>query len=103
MVLSEKLRYKENEIVRATLAEPVFSFDRQVIPRGSQLEGTITALGKPGKWTRISALLGGNFTPPRVPQITFSYADSRRRQANFDLRRMWLRERTAWSDPIKSL
>ena len=71
VVLSEKLRYKENEIVRATLAEPVFSFDRQVIPRGAQLEGTITALGKPGKWTRISALLSGNFTPLRVPQITF--------------------------------
>jgi len=71
VILTEKLRYKENETVRATLAEPVFSFDREVIPRGSQLEGTITALRKPGKWTRVSALLNGTFTSPRVPQITF--------------------------------
>jgi hypothetical protein len=71
VTLTEKLRYKENETVRATLAEPVFSFDREVIPRGSQLEGTITALSKPGKWARVSGLLSGNFTSPRVPHIMF--------------------------------
>src|SRR5262249_49342068 len=71
VLLTEKLRFKENEPVRADVIEPVYSFDREVIPSGSHLEGTITALSKPGKWKRISAMLGGNFTPLRDPQIAF--------------------------------
>jgi hypothetical protein len=69
--LTEKLRFKENEAVRATIIEPVYSFDREVIPAGTQVEGTITGFEKAGKWKRISSMLGGDFTPLRDPNITF--------------------------------
>ncbi len=69
--LTEKLHFKENEPVRATIVEPVYAFDRVVIPSGTRLEGTITALRKPGRWQRITSMLGGNFTPLSEPQITF--------------------------------
>src|SRR5262249_961427 len=69
--LTEKLRFKENEAVRATVIEPVYSFDREVIPAGTQVEGTITGFERAGKWKRISSMLGGDFTPLRDPNITF--------------------------------
>jgi hypothetical protein len=71
VALTEKLRFKENEPVHATVIEPVYSFDRVVIPAGSKLEGTITGFQKPGKWKRIAAKLSGNFTPLRSPEIAF--------------------------------
>ena len=71
VLLTEKLHFKENEQVRATVVEPVYAFDREVIPSGTQLEGKITTLHKPGKWKRISTMLAGNFTPLRDPEIAF--------------------------------
>jgi hypothetical protein len=71
VLLTDKLRFKVNESVHATIAEPVFSFDREVIPAGTKVEGTITGFESAGKWKRISAMLGGDFTPQREPQITF--------------------------------
>jgi hypothetical protein len=71
VALTAKLDLKMHEPVHGVLVEPVYSFDREVIPSGSKLEGTITALKKPGKWKRISAMLGGDFTSHREPEITF--------------------------------
>jgi len=70
VVLTKNLRFKENESVRAKIVEPVYSFDREVIPAGAEVEGKITGFQEAGKWKRISAMLGGNFTPQREPQIT---------------------------------
>src|SRR5262245_46574204 len=71
VTLTDTLHLKENEFVRATINEPVYSFDREVIPAGTEVEGRITGFQKVGKWKRISAMLGGDFTPLREPQITF--------------------------------
>src|SRR5215471_6384754 len=65
--LTEKLHFKENETVRATVVDPVYAFDREVIPAGTQVEGTIRGFEKAGKWKRISSMLGGDFTPVREP------------------------------------
>ena len=69
--LTEKLRFEQDGSVHATVIEPVYAFDREVIPSGSELEGKITAFQKAGKWKRISRMLAGDFTPAREPQITF--------------------------------
>jgi len=71
VLLTEKLRFKENEVVNAKLAEPIYAFDREVIPAGTKVEGRITGFKKAGAWKRVSAMLGGDFTPVREPQITF--------------------------------
>jgi hypothetical protein len=69
--LTEKLQFKQNGSVHGTITEPVYAFDRVVIPSGTEIEGKITGFQKAGKWKRISAMLGGDFTPQRSPQITF--------------------------------
>jgi hypothetical protein len=71
VLLTKKLRFKEKEPVHAILMEPVYAFDREVIPSGTKVEGRITGFQKPGKWKRISTMLTGDFTPLREPEITF--------------------------------
>ena len=69
--LTKKFRFEENGSVHATIVEPVYAFDREVIPSGTEVEGKVTGFQKAGRWKRISAMLGGDFTPLREPQITF--------------------------------
>jgi hypothetical protein len=71
VILPEKLRFKENEPVKAKVIQPVYAFDREVIPSGSTVEGRIVAFHSPGKLKRFFTMLGGDFTPPREPQIAF--------------------------------
>ena len=71
LLLTKKLGFKENETVHATVIEPVYAFDREVIPSGTKVEGKITGFRKAGKWKRVSRMLAGDFTPIRDPQITF--------------------------------
>src|SRR5262245_36018381 len=71
VTLTQKLRFKANETVHAKIVEPVYAFDREVVPSGTEVVGTITGFKKPGKWKRISSMLGGDFTPLREPQISF--------------------------------
>jgi hypothetical protein len=69
--LTEKVQFKQNGSVHGTITEPVYAFDRVVIPSGTEIEGKITGFQKAGRWKRISAMLAGDFTPQRTPQITF--------------------------------
>src|SRR5437773_5808769 len=67
--LTKKLRVERNGSVYATVVDPVYAFDREVIPSGTELEGKITALQKAGTWKRIFTMLAGDFTPSHKPQI----------------------------------
>ena len=71
VMLTQKLHFKENEPVHAKIIEPVYAFDREVVPSETEVVGRITGFQKVGKWRRISRMLGGDFTPVRQPQITF--------------------------------
>src|SRR5215475_1732001 len=71
VALLGSLHIKENEFVRAKVIEPVFAFDREVIPVGTELEGKVVRLQSVGKWKKISSLLGGDFTPLHEPVIEF--------------------------------
>src|SRR5262245_7449055 len=71
VVIPEKLNLKQNQPISATVAEPVYAFDREVIPAGTKVEGRIAGFEKLGKWKKIQAMLYGNFTPQRNPKITF--------------------------------
>ena len=71
VALTKKLRIERGGSVYATVVEPVYAFDREVIPSGTELEGKITAFQKAGTLKRISTLLAADFTPPRKPQIIF--------------------------------
>src|SRR6266850_76823 len=71
VVLTDKLHFKLHEPVHGRIVEPVYAFDRKVIPPGTEVVGTITGFRQRGKWKRMSSILGGDFTPVRDPQITF--------------------------------
>jgi hypothetical protein len=69
--LTEKVQFEKDALVHGVIAEPVYAFDREVIPSGTQVEGKVSGFRRAGTWKRISAMLGGDFTPQREPQITF--------------------------------
>jgi hypothetical protein len=71
VVLTNKLHFKLHEPVHGRIVEPVYAFDREVIPPGTEVLGSITGFKPGGKLKRLTSMLGGDFTPVREPQITF--------------------------------
>jgi len=58
--------------VRAKLIEPVYAFDRVVIPAGAAVQGSVTQLDSVGKLVRAQALMGGDFTPLHRARVAFT-------------------------------
>jgi hypothetical protein len=61
------------ESVRARTVYPVYLDNQIVIPSGSELSGTVTALEPAPKKTRTNAKLSGDFTPLHTPRIQFDH------------------------------
>jgi hypothetical protein len=62
---------KVGQPVEGRLVEPVYAFDKLVIPAGAKAEGTISQIGGvPGK-TRVLAAMNADFSPSRRVRITF--------------------------------
>lgn len=57
--------------VRGRLVEPIYVFDRLVLPAGSLVEGHVAEIGGVPARRRFTALLSGNFTPPRDVRAQF--------------------------------
>ena len=71
LILTKRLHFKLNEPVVARIVDPVFAFDREILPPGLQVIGRITALpGVPWR-QRLAAILAGDLTPLREPAIEF--------------------------------
>ena len=58
--------------VTATLVEPVYSYDRIVLPAGTKVLGRVETLEGLGKSARLRAALGGDFTPLRHARLQFN-------------------------------
>src|ERR1035438_6627120 len=52
--------------------EPVFPFDREVVPAGTVAQGTVSRLRPAGRWQRVRAILNGDFTPLRSAEVEFT-------------------------------
>lgn len=72
LYLTQRLPMKIDTTVKAKLVEPVYAFDRIVIPAGSEVQGHVAALDKVGKLIRTHALLGGDFTPLHRARVEFT-------------------------------
>ena len=59
------------EPMQGRLVEPVWVFDRMVLPAGSIVEGHIAEIGRVPAGRRLTALLSGNLTPPRDVRAQF--------------------------------
>jgi hypothetical protein len=57
--------------VTATLVEPVYAYDRIVLPAGTHVLGHVTKLENAPRRTRIKAMVGGDFSPQRSIVLQF--------------------------------
>ena len=58
--------------VQAKVLDPVYAFDRQVIPAGAVVLGTVSRLQPFSSAQRTRAILNGDFTPLRLAHIEFT-------------------------------
>jgi hypothetical protein len=59
------------EPIQGRLVDPVYVFDRMVLPAGSVVDGHIAEIGGVPARRRLAAILSGNFTPPREVRAQF--------------------------------
>ena len=72
VVLDKEVRIKKiGQPIHGKIAEPVFAFDKLVVPAGSEVTGSVTQIGGVSAMKRTLAALDANFSPSRDVEITF--------------------------------
>ena len=72
LYLTHKIPKKMGAPVEAKVLEPVYAFDREVIPAGSVVVGRVSRIQSVTKWQRTNAILNGDFTPLRHAYVDFA-------------------------------
>jgi hypothetical protein len=72
LYLTRRVSKRVGAPVEAKLMEPIFAFDRQVVPAGTIAMGKVSKTQGAGKWQRMAAILNGDFTPIRRAQVEFT-------------------------------
>src|ERR1700692_2132413 len=62
---------KSGVAVEGRLVEPIFVFDRMVIPAGSQILGRVASVEGVSRKKRALAIANGDFTPLRKAHVDF--------------------------------
>ena len=57
--------------ITGRLVQPVFVFNKEIIPAGSEVIGHVARLNPVNRQRRFKAILNGDFTPLRNPEIQF--------------------------------
>jgi hypothetical protein len=82
VVLDKEFRIrKEGQPIHGKIAEPIYAFDKLVVPAGSEVTGSVTKISGVSAQQRTFAALDANFSPHRDVEITFDelvLADGRR-------------------------
>jgi hypothetical protein len=68
----KRLRMRIGEPVQARLIDPVYAFDRIVVPSGAELQGRVIKLDPVAKMTRLQAILNGDFSPLHFARVEFT-------------------------------
>ena len=72
VVIDQRVPIKNvGQQVTGTLVEPLFAYDRIVVPAGTKVVGHVAAIEGPSKLVRTRAILSGNLTPPRHVVLQF--------------------------------
>jgi hypothetical protein len=72
VLVEDQFTIKEiGQTVSGTLVEPIYAYDRAVVPAGTKVLGHITALENPSKVARTQTMLQGDFTPHREVVLQF--------------------------------
>ncbi|WP_419805370.1 hypothetical protein [Terriglobus sp.] len=71
VALDRPVRIHKGAALTGHLTKPVYLIDHQVVPSGSLVTGLIVGTHSGSRSLRIRRLLAADFTPPRVPDVTF--------------------------------
>ena len=72
VALTEAVRIRRvGQPVTATLVEPVYAYDRVVLPIGTEVTGQVARLDSPTRMNRTRALLSGDLSPHRIVVLQF--------------------------------
>jgi hypothetical protein len=72
LYLTKRVSKRTDAPVQAKLPEPVYAFDREVIPAGTIALGKVSRTQPIPKWQRARTILNGDFTPLRSAQVEFT-------------------------------
>ncbi len=72
LYLAKRVSKRAGTPVEAKLLDPVYAFDREVLPAGTVALGEVNRVQPAGKWQRARAILNGDFTPLREAEVEFS-------------------------------
>jgi hypothetical protein len=93
VALVEETRVKRvGQPIRAIVVEPVYAFDRLVVPVGSQVTGQVTQIGTISSGKRTIAALDADFSPERTVEMSFNelaLPDGRHFQLNTSVSPDW--------------
>jgi len=64
-----------DQSVSATVVDPVYAYDRVVVPAGARVTGRVAALENPSRFSRLRSMLSGDFSPHRIIQLQFDALD----------------------------
>src|SRR5258705_6414123 len=72
LYLTKRIPRRLNAPVEAKMLAPLFAFDREVIPAGTEVFGTITRLQNVPRGERTKAMMSGDFTPLHLAEVRFT-------------------------------
>jgi hypothetical protein len=72
LYLTGRVSKKAGKPAQAKILDPVYAFDREVIPAGSLVTGTVSRVQPVTKGQRLRAILNGDFTPLRTAFLSFN-------------------------------
>ncbi len=72
LYLTRRVSKRVDAPVEAKVLTPLFAFDREVIPSGTQVLGHVSRLRPVSRWDRLRAVLGGDFTPLHIAEVQFT-------------------------------
>ncbi|HEX8813621.1 MAG TPA: hypothetical protein VF742_16665 [Terracidiphilus sp.] len=72
VALDQEIRVKKvGQPIHGRIVEPVYAFDRIVVPVGSEVTGRVTKIGEISGGKRTMAALDADFTPERKVEVNF--------------------------------
>lgn len=76
VVLEKEVRIqKAGQPIHGKIAEPVYAFDKLVVPAGSEVTGSVTRISGVSAMKRTLSALDANFSPTRDVEINFNQLD----------------------------
>jgi type IV secretory pathway VirB10-like protein len=74
VALDKDVRVKhEGQPIEGRIVEPVYAFDKLVIPTGARVTGRIIQIEEPSKGKRTAAALDADFSPARATKVEFDH------------------------------